>query len=396
MSKNFVYISRWNEFVGEPGIALLDMNPETGELTFVESVEDKVTCNCTAIDKERNILYITNEVKENPDFTKGGGGLVLAYKVDPKTGKLDLISRVFACCPCPCYISIDPTGKYLVCANHSSYFAVTKAVQKEDGTWGMEVVYDDATVDLFELNEDGTIGNLVDVSKHTTLVKGFLLHCHPHSTVWEPNGKFFACCDKGDDRVYMYRIDYENKKLVLMGEPYQDGEKSMPRYCLFHPDPTKPFFFNNHEKNINLSSYRYDENGNLEHICSLAALPEGMEMPKATGFLPGQKPAQQAITISSDGKYIYDVLNGKGVDGISVFEVNQEDGTLKLLQYQRVDGVWARGVALSPDGKFLLITCLDDGGAVMSFAVKEDGTLEYTGSRIALPGASFATFFPVD
>ena len=61
-----------------------------------------------------------------------------------------------------------------------------------------------------------------------------------------------------------------------------------------------------------------------------------------------------------------------------------------------MDGVWARGVALSPDGKYCIITCLDDGGAVMSFRVKEDGTLDYTGSRIALPGASFATFYTVD
>lgn len=396
MSKTYVYISRWNEFVGEPGISLLEFDPATGDLTFVKNVDDKLTCNCTCVDRERNILYITNEVKENPDYTKGGGGHVHAYKVDPATGDLTLISRVAACCPCPCYISIDPTGKYLVCANHSSYFAVTKAVQKEDGSWGMEIVYDDATVDLFQLNEDGSIGALVDVSKHTSIVKGFLLHSHPHSTVWSPDGRFFACCDKGDDRVYMYRIDYENKKLALIGEPYQDDEKSMPRYCAFHPDPAKPFFFNNHEKNINLSSYRYDENGRLERISSLRALPEGMEMPKATGFLPGQKPAQQAMTISPDGKYIYDVLNGKDVDGISVYGVDQETGELSLLQYLRVDGIWARGVALSPDGKYVIVTCLDDGGAVMSYAVGEDGTLTPTGARLAIPGASFATFYPVD
>ena len=396
MAKNFVYISRWNEFVGEPGIALLEINPDNGQLTFVKSVEDKVTCNCTSVDKERNILYITNEVKENPDYSKGGGGLVLAYKINPETGDLDLISRVPACCPCPSYISMDPTGKYLICANHSGYFAVTKAIQKEDGTWGMKIEYDDATVDLFEINEDGTIGNLIDVHKHTDLNPLFLLHAHPHSAVWDPTGSFFACNDKGEDKVYMYRINYETRKLELTCEPYVDVDGSAPRYCAFHPDPAKPFFFQNHEGNTTMTSYRYNEKGELTKIADFNCIPEDMKMPKATGFKPGEKPAQQAMVITPDGKYIYDVLNGKGLDGVTVFAVNQEDGTLDLIQYLPVDGVWARGIGIAPDGKHLIITCLDGDGGVMSFKIGDDGKLTYTGKRLSIPGAAYVTFYTVD
>jgi 6-phosphogluconolactonase (cycloisomerase 2 family) len=394
MSKTYVYISRWDEFVGDPGIALLEFNPQNGELRYLENMEKTLTCGCTCLDRRRNILYITNEIKENPDCFKGGGGLICAYKINPQTARLTRISRVPACCPCPHCLSLDPTGNYLLCANHSGYFAVTKAVQKEDGNWGMEIVYDDATVDMFELNDDGTIGDLVDVAKHTGVKNGFLLHSHPHSVVWDPSGRFFACCDKGDDAVYMYRVDYENKKLVLMGEPNKDDENSMPRYCAFHP--TKPFFFNNHERNTTFSSFRYDENGSLDHICSVSALPPEIELPKTTGFKPGEKPAQQMLTISTDGKYIYNVINGKGIDGVSVFEINQDDGTLKLHQYLRVDGVWARGATLSSDGRFLIITCLDNGGAVMSYEVGSNGKLTPTGSRVAISGGAFATFYTAD
>jgi 6-phosphogluconolactonase (cycloisomerase 2 family) len=394
MPKTYVYISRWNEFVGDPGIGLLEFNPENGNMKLLENLEEYLSFNGAVIDKEKNIIYINNEISMNPDYFKGGGGLIYAYKIDPETGHLTQISRVPACCPCPSYLSIDPTGQYLVCANHSGYFAVTKAVQKEDSTWGMDIVYDDATVDLFELNSDGTIGNLVDVAKHTGLNPFFLLHSHPHSAVWSPSGKFFACNDKGDDRVYMYRINYEQKKLELMGEPYQDVNGSCPRYCAFHP--TKPFFFNNHEGMIFMTSYRYDENGNLEKINSSDAVPDDVEMPQMVGFKPGQKPALQGMTISADGKYIYNAINGEGVDGISVFKINQDDGSIGLHQYLKVDGKWTRGVSLSPDGKFLIVACMDGDGSVLSFNVGDDGKLTPTGSCVNLPGASFVTFYTVN
>lgn len=394
MSKTYVYISRWPEFVGEPGIALLEFNLENGDMKFLENLEEYLQFNCTCLDKENNILYINNEVGMNPDYFKGGGGLIYAYRINPENGRLKQISRVPSCCPCPSYLSMDPTGKYLVCANHSGYYAVTKAVQKEDGTWGMEIIYDDATVNLFELERDGRIGKLVDVAKHTGINPLFLLHAHPHSAVWDPSGKFFATCDKGEDSVHMYRIDYENKKLVQMGEPYQDEEGSAPRYCAFHP--TKPFFFNNHEGNTTITSYRYNDKAELEKIGSVNCIPDDMKMPKATGFKPGEKPAQQAMVMSADGKYIYDVLNGKGLDGVSVFEINQDDGTLKLIQYLPVNGVWARGIGIAPDGRHLIIVCMDDDGGVMSFKIGDDGKLTPTGARLSIPGAAYVTFYTVD
>lgn len=394
MSKTYVYISRWPEFVGEPGIALLEFNPENGDMKFLENLEEYLQCNCTCLDQKNNILYINNEVGINPDYFKGGGGLIYAYKIDPETGHLKQISRVPSCCPCPSYLSIDPTGRYLVCANHSGYNAVTKAVQKEDGTWGMEIVYDDATVDLFELESDGRIGKLVDVAKHTGLNPRFLLHAHPHSAVWDPSGNFFATCDKGEDSIHMYRIDYVNKKLVQLGEPYQDEDGSAPRYCAFHP--TKLFFFNNHEGNTTITSFRYNDKAKLEKIGSANCLPNGVKMPKVTGFKPSEKPEQQGMAISADGKYIYDVLKGKGLDGISVFEVNQDSGTLKLIQYLPVDGVWARGIGIAPDGKHLIITCLDDDGGVISLKIGCDGKLTPTGARLSIPGAAYVTFYTVD
>ena len=396
MAKTYAYISRWSEFVGEPGLAICEYDPDTGEMKEPQILDSSLQFNHMVINREKNVLYINNEVGSNPDYFKGGGGLIYAYQIDPESGNLTQISRVAACCPCPSYLSIDPTGKFLICANHSGYNAVTKAVQNEDGSWGMQMLYDDATVDLFELNEDGSIGALVDVSKHTGLNPKFLLHAHPHSAVWSPSGNFFVTCDKGEDNIRLYRIDYKDMKLETIGEPYKDQPFSAPRYCVFHPN--QPYLFVNHEQNTIITSFRYTEEGELTEVCKANVLPDSVKLPDMKGkgfksFKPGEKPAQQAIVISEDGRYIYDVINGKDIDGISVLEVNPDDGSLKLIQYLKTDGVWARGIALAPGGKTLVVTCMDREGAVLSYKIANDGTLSPTGSKLELPGAAFAAFY---
>ncbi|MBE6017254.1 MAG: lactonase family protein [Lachnospiraceae bacterium] len=395
MSKTYIYISRWDEFVGEPGLVKCEYVPETGEMKDPEIIDSVLRLNHMVINREKNVLYINNEIGENPDFFKGGGGLIYAYSIDPKTGDLTQISRVPACCPCPSYLSLDPTGNYLICANHSGYNAVTKAVQLDNGTWGMQMIYDDATIDLFELNADGSIGDLVDVSKHTGLNPKFLLHAHPHCAVWDPSGRFFAACDKGEDNIRLYRINYADKKLEVIGSPYRDKPFSAPRYCVFHPE--KPFLYVNHEQSTVLTSFRYGTDGSLEPVCSVNVLPDSITLPDMKGksfksFKPGEKPAQQSIAISSDGRFIYDVINGKDIDGISVFATDHEGG-MRLIQYIKADGVWARGLVFAPDEKTLVLTCMDREGSVLTYMVNADGTLSPTGQMLKLPGAAFAAFY---
>lgn len=102
------------------------------------------------------------------------------------------------------------------------------------------------------------------------------------------------------------------------------------------------------------------------------------------------------MAISADGKYIYNVINGNGADAVSVFQVDQETGAIAQIQFLRVEGKWARGCALSPDGRFLIVSCLDEDGAVLSFRVQDDGTLAPTGFRASVPGGSYITFYEAD
>ncbi len=394
-------VSCWKEHLGATGMALLDFDQEGGALRHLDTQFPELSCNCTVFDRERQILYITNELHENPDYPKGGGGLVWAFRYDAQSRCFTPLSRVESSCPCPAYLSLDRTKRYLVCANHSSFNAVTRAVKGPDGFWHTEVIYDDAFVGLFRLKEDGAIGELVDVKKHSAYpAPPHTLHAHPHTALMSPDGKFFACCDKGDSHIYFYTLDYEKEELRLCGEPFHDCEGASPRYCAFHP--TKKLFFVNHERDMRVTAFRYDENGALEKLGSAFALPEellGLPTPAVREALHGESalpPAdglwpleQQGFCLSADGRFLYDMLNG--ADAVAVFAVEKETGALTRLQTVPVEGRWVRGGVLSPDGRFLVVSALQSGG-VSVFPIRPDGTLGACGSRVELRGSSYLTF----
>ena len=70
MGKTFLYISGWKEHGGAPGIGAICFDEATGSMELLGKQHDDLSCNCTAIDTEKSILYITNELHENPDFHK--------------------------------------------------------------------------------------------------------------------------------------------------------------------------------------------------------------------------------------------------------------------------------------------------------------------------------------
>ncbi|MCD7711374.1 MAG: hypothetical protein LUJ25_01275 [Firmicutes bacterium] len=58
MSDAYLYISRWPEFVGEPGIALLRFHSQTGEMKLLENLEPQLQCNATCLDmKKKHPVY---------------------------------------------------------------------------------------------------------------------------------------------------------------------------------------------------------------------------------------------------------------------------------------------------------------------------------------------------
>lgn len=383
MKKTYVYISNWRKS-NELGICQYTFDQETGAMAFVERVEANCDLNVSVVDYSRGLLYA---LEESTDLASvrggGGGGRIFVFRINKENGKLETICVRPTFFSNPAYLTLDKTGKYLLVANHGGKGAVTKVQQGTDGEYYPIVEHDDSCVELFSLKESGEIDRLLDVCKHTgSGPERRQVIAHPHCCVISPSGDLFGVCDKGNDTVGMYMIDYEREKLIPPSHIVRHAPGTLPRYCQFHP--SMPYFYHNDEHALLVNAYRYTETGEMTYIGAWPVSSERLEHVEKVH-------EQQGLAMHPSGKYLYSIVRGPNV--VTVFKVNQVDGTLESIQHKTIaaNGIWPRGCAVSPNGKFLLVCCLE-GGIVQELHINEDGTLSDTNVICNNPAAAYATF----
>ena len=380
----WMYLSLWKEHGGAPGLSLFSADAETGEVTFCRKLEDSVSFGCSFVDQRRNILYLCNEeekVRNVPYDT----GRIYGYKISPKDGSLTELFRKETYCSNPAYIAMDASGDFLVVAHHSPSGAVATLEKNEMGKYVPKLTVRKSLLELFSVNEDGTVGELLDVKTHevdqTTFPRGSFLHC----AVFSPSGNLFAVCDKGDGCVYLYTIDKERGEFRFLSRTPTDVHGAHPRYCVFHP--TKPYFVVNHEQmkdnRMMVCSFHYTETGEVEKISAVNVLPAGCEIPPRNHF------EQQGLCISADGNYVYSCLNGPNT--VAALKLDSASGKLQLVQNSKIVGEWPRGLALMPGGKFIVTSCLVSGD-IASYAIGADGCLQSDKSEAKLRGGAYMSF----
>lgn len=384
--KTFVCVSSWAKGPGSPGthgLSGYEFDVQAGDLRWIETIEEDILFNVTCFDRRRGVLYALEEGNDLPGL-RGGGGRVFVFRIDPDSGKLKKIGCTPTWCASPCYLTLDQSGAFLLVSHQGSYAAATKIGEDAQGNYYPVIEQDDVAVELFEVHADGALGRLLDVDKrYGSGPDKRQVHARPHTAVMSPSGKLFAVCDKGNDTVSMYMLDHEKGKLIRPHHIHRHSPGLLPRYCVFHPE--KPWFYHNTESNGMVCSFTYQEDGRLLETGMYPAVPADCEMQEKTL-------EQQGFVISRDGRYIYDIVRGPNL--AVVLEVDQNNGSLKAVWRQPIAGRWPRGCALSPDGRFLLVCCLDSG-EVVEFAVGADGHLRETGKKYPNNAAAYAIFCPM-
>ena len=183
-----VYVGSYTGPERASGISVFRQDPASGDLAPLGSGVPTDNPSFLALHPRLPVLYAVNETA--PEESPGPG--VSAFAVDPSEGRLTPLNRQPAHGTSPCYVSLDPQGRYVLVAN-----------------------YGDGTVAVFPVQPDGSLGEATDVVRH----KGSGPHArrqqgpHAHSVQFDPQGTFVLVCDLGIDQVLTYRLDPDAGKL---------------------------------------------------------------------------------------------------------------------------------------------------------------------------------------
>ncbi len=255
------------------GIHLFHVDRESGALTAAGEVRMGTSPSCLVLNSDGTRIYSANET-DRYEGTKEG--TVSAFEVLPD-GKLKLLNSVRSGGAGPTYVSIHPSGKFLLVAN---YFGGSVAV--------VPIRADGSLAEPSDVKEDsGPIGP----TRATNAPPGsfaFSGHdrTHAHMIQADPSGQFVLHVDLGTDQILIWKFDASTGKLApasppAVSLPPGDG----PRHFHFHPNGK--WFYSIQEEGATVVLFDYDgAKGQLTARQTISSLPPDMpEAASAQRFL---------------------------------------------------------------------------------------------------------------
>jgi 6-phosphogluconolactonase len=344
-----LYVGTYTEGTRSEGIYLLRMDRRSGKLQRVASVDAGANLSFLAIHPNRRVLYAVNEVETHNGRPTGA---VSAFAIASNTGALTRLNEQPSEGGAPCYVSVDRSGRVVLVANYAA-----------------------GSVALLPIQADGAIGPATKVVQHTGRGPNAERQAasHAHCIVTDRSNQFALAADLGADRVFVYRLDLDDKSLRHV----EGGDAVMrpgagPRHVAFHP--TLPLVFVANELDSTVATLRFDaERGTLSPLDIHSTIPSGWT---GTNY-----PAD--IHVAPSGHTLY--LSNRGHNSIAVFSVAQSTGALTLDQVVSTEGDWPRNFSLDPTGRWLLVANQRSDSIIVFARDPETGRLRLTRERLALP-----------
>ncbi len=353
------------------GIHLFQVNRKTGAMAEAGYYEMGTSPSCLAVNASGTRMYSANET----DHYKGTKeGTVSSFSVNPKNGKLTLLNTVPSGGAGPTYVSIHPSGRFLLVAN---YFG--------------------GSVSVLPIQEDGELGKATDVkidsgeigpTRATNAPKGsfaFSGHdrTHAHMIQSSPSGKHVFHVDLGLDKIFSWKFDDKTGRLTpnkpaFVSLPPGDG----PRHFHFHPNGK--WFYSIQEEGSTIVFYDYNESsGALSEKQTISTLPPGFT---GSNFC-------SEILVSEDGKFVY--AGNRLHDSIGIFAIGP-DGKLTFTGEEWTRGNYPRSFTFDPTGKFLYC-CNQRADSVAVFKVnRKTGGIKSTGHYAPVGNPSHVVFLDLE
>jgi len=349
------------------GIHLFQVNRETGAMTPAGVYEMGTSPSCLALNVTATRLYSANETDR---VGEGKEGTVSAFTINRADGKLELLNTVRSGGAGPTYVSVHPSGKFVLVAN---YFGGSVAV--------LPILADGRLGEATDIKNDaGQLGP----TKATNAPPGSLAfsghdRTHAHMIQADPSGRFVLHVDLGLDQIFVWKFD-DQKGLLSPAEqpavslPPGDG----PRHFHFHPNGR--WFYSIQEEGSTIVLFDYDAaTGRLSARQTISTLPPGFA---GSNFC-------SEILVSGDGRFVY--AGNRLHDSIGIFSTGA-DGTLKFVGEEWTRGNYPRSFNFDPTGQFLYC-CNQRGDNIAVFRVNsQTGGLTFTGHYTPVGNPSIIVF----
>ena len=150
---------------------------------------------------------------------------------------------------------------------------------------------------------------------------------HAHSVNLPKSNRFMLVTDLGLDKVFVYRFDAAKGSPTPNDPPFAKVDpRSGPRHFVFHPSEKFAYIIN--EISCNVTAFRYDAaKGTLQNLQTISTLPKDFT---------GQHLSTAEIAVDRKGRFLYG--SNRGHDSIAVFAIDQQKGTLTLVEITPTGG----------------------------------------------------------
>ncbi len=315
------------------GIYTYTFDAGTGELTNKQLAAKLANPSYLALSKDHKNLYA---VQETADFDSLGGG-VTAFSLT--NGVLEIQNSMGTQGAHPCHVSLSGDG-HLAVANYTG-----------------------GNVALFNLNDDGSLGEHPQIIDHKLLDS--TKTSHAHMAQFTSDGLMVT--DLGLDAIKRYKE--ENGEFVPGPQPSLPfAEGAGPRHFTFGEGGKMLYVIS--ELNSTISVFKKDTKGDYQEIQVVKTLDPNYQGNNACADLH----------LSPDGKFLYG--SNRGENTIVIFAVNPENGTLTLEGRESVHGDWPRNFSMDPTGEFLLVANQKSSNITVFKRDVEKGTLTYLNETV--------------
>jgi len=328
------------------GIYAYRYDAATQEITSLGLATETTSPSWVAIHPNGRFLYAVNEIQNYKGPNSGG---VSAFSIDRTTGKLTFLNEVASRGADPCYVTVDPSGKYVLVANYTG-----------------------GSIASFPIAADGKLGEASAFVQHT----GHGLNpkrqeaAHAHSIDLSPDEHFAFVDDLGLDELLVYKFDKNKGSLKPNNPPFAKLDAGAgPRHFALHPSGQYAYVISELASTVTAFAVA-SKAGTVNRLQTISTLPDGFK---------GENDDAE-IEVHPSGKFLY--ASNRGHDSITVFSIDPDKGTLALVEHASTLGKEPRNFAIDPTGTLLFAENQNSNNIVVFRIDQKTGKLTATGKTL--------------